>query len=221
MCGRYSLDKDPSDDLRQYFPGIKFNPVFEFRSNIDVRPSQSVPVVISIGESIYCSLLRWGLIFSWSQEESPKLTPINARSEILRTKNESKPSFRQKRCIVPINSFYEWHTPAKQEKKSSKTLYRFYSKEFPLLLLAGLWDTRNSSKGPIQSFAIVTTTSNRSVSPVHERMPVILSQDSASDWMNTNRDPVAYIPLFQPASQLMLEKEIIDPSIFSLSSNEV
>jgi putative SOS response-associated peptidase YedK len=206
MCGRYSLKLDPSEHLRQVFPGIQFDPAFEFRAIENVCPTFEMPVVLNAKAVSFLTLLRWGLIPSWSKEEKPGTGIINARSETVGVKPSFKASFRRKRCIVPCDGFFEW----KRGVGEKKIPYRFHKNFEPFLLFAGIWDEWERPAGLLRTFAILTTGANASVSDVHDRMPVILNINQADAWLATNEDTSKFTSFFDPQNQPSLDREEFD-----------
>lgn len=215
MCGRYSLKKNPAELLREYFPGIQFDPLATFTPNEDVRPTQNVPAVILSNGIKFQTLLRWGLVPSWTQDVKPKHSFTNARAESVATKPAFKAALRRKRCIIPADSFYEWYrSPVK-----GKVPYRFAVSKQPLLLLAGLWDQYEGPIGVIQGFAVLTTAANRSMADVHDRMPVILSPENANQWLEKTEEVEKFQPMLLPESQPDLTRESVPPTIFGGQSS--
>ncbi len=207
MCGRYTIKKNPSDYLRQVFPGIQFDPAFKFQPNENVCPTLEEPVVLNANGVPFCTLLRWGLIPSWSREEKPGTGIINARSETVAEKPSFKASFRRKRCLVPVDGFYEWK---KTGVGSKKIPYRFYRKSDPFLLLAGIWDEWERPMGILRTFAILTTAANASIADVHDRMPVILDKKQVDQWLARNEDTSQLSNFFDPEKLPALDREELD-----------
>ncbi len=146
-------------------------------------PTQELSV-ITASEPHKLQLFRWGLIPDWCKE-IPKVPIINARRETLEQKPSFKQIFKNQRCLVPADGFYEWVHSGK------KVPYRFTLKNETLFAFAGIWDSWKQSDGKqINSFAIITTDANKTVEPVHDRMPVILEKEDFNAWLNdkdTNR----------------------------------
>lgn len=216
MCGRYSLKLDPSSHLRQVFPGIQFDGDFTFKPQDNVCPTFDMPVVLNAKAVPFCTLLRWGLIPSWSKEDPPSSGFHNARSETVGTKPSFKASFRRKRCIVPVDGFYEW----KKVIGAKKIPYRFHKNFEPFLLFAGIWDEWERPSGLLRTFAILTTVANASVSDVHDRMPVILNIKQAEAWLATNEDTSQFTGFFDPQNQPSLDREEIDGMKLAVRPNK-
>jgi putative SOS response-associated peptidase YedK len=213
MCGKYSLRKDPSEYLRHAFPGIQFDASFEFQPIENVCPASDMPVLLNAKETPFLTLLRWGLIPSWSKEEKPGTGIINARSETVGSKPSFKASFRRKRCVVPIDSYYEW-----KKKENVKTPYRFFKQDEPHLLLAGLWDEWERPAGLLRTFCVLTTEANSSVADVHDRMPVVLTVNRAHEWLATNEDTSKFSSFFEPSKLPSMDREEIESTKLAVRS---
>ncbi|MDA8228807.1 MAG: SOS response-associated peptidase [Desulfitobacterium hafniense] len=125
-------------------------------------------------------LLRWGLIPYWAKDMSIGNKLINARAETLEEKPSFRKSLEQKRCLVLADGFYEWKNEGRVKRP-----YRFTLQDGGTFAFAGLWDSWLSSTGQkLDSFTIITTTPNKLVEPIHNRMPVILPQDMESVWLD-------------------------------------
>ena len=117
MCGRYSLSKDPGENLRKWFPGIEFDPAYQFVSRQEIRPADVCSVVAQFNGELVWTGMRWGLIPSWSREEIPRTGQINARAETVADKPSFRAPFQRRRCIVPADSYYEWGIPPQEKRK--------------------------------------------------------------------------------------------------------
>jgi len=123
--------------------------------------------------------LWWGLLPFWAEDPQKAVRPINARSEEVR----SKPMFRKlistRRCLIPVDGFYEWRTTVAGRLPH----YVRLADDSPMLL-AGLWDRwRHGKAAPIESFTILTARANEVVAPLHDRMPVIIAAADAPIWL--------------------------------------
>ncbi len=178
MCGRFSLTADEKQ-INLFFELSGGNAPYVPRYN--GAPTQLLPVITS-EEPRKLQLFRWGLIPKWSKE-MPKTPLINARSETIDQKPSFKAGFREKRCLVPADGFYEW------VHSGRKLPYRFTLKDESLFAFAGIWDHwQNSSGQLINSFTIITTDANQIMKPIHDRMPVILRKSDFNFWLQGNDD---------------------------------
>lgn len=176
MCGRFSLTSD-EQQINTFFELAGGNAPYVPRYN--GAPTQQLPVITS-ERPLRLQLFRWGLIPRWTKELS-KMPLINARSETLDEKPSFKTVFRERRCLVPADGFYEW------VHSGRKLPYRFTLKDESLFAFAGIWDCWQKPTGEmINSFAILTTDANETMLAIHDRMPVILEKGHYKTWLESN-----------------------------------
>lgn len=174
MCGRFSLTSD-EQQLNLFFELSGGTAPYIPRYN--GAPTQMLPVITN-KETSKLQYFRWGLIPYWAKEIN-RIPLINAKSETIETKPSFKSIFKNKRCLVPADGFYEW------VHNGRKLPYRFTLKNESLFAFAGVWDSwKDQNNECIYSFAILTTKANEVVSPVHDRMPVILEKEQFKEWLN-------------------------------------
>lgn len=186
MCGRFTL-KNPGR-LKFDRPQWERLPLLQPRYNI--APSQDVLAITRLGSERTWSLMRWGLIPSWSAE--PKGF-INARAETLEERPSFNEAFRSRRCLIPADGFYEWKRTGK-----SKQPYYFQMKDEMPFAFAGLWDRWEKDEALITSCSIITTGPNELLAAIHDRMPVILSPEAYNAWLREDADPAELRHLLAP-----------------------
>jgi putative SOS response-associated peptidase YedK len=180
MCGRARLSSDVSE-IRLVFTIPPQRPVPNFAPNWNVAPTDPLPVVRFDARDGERSLdvMRWGLIPYWAKDIKIGFSTINARAEEIDSKPAFREAFRQRRCLVPLDNFYEWKKTA-----TGKQPYAIALKGGGLMAMAGLWETWRSPEGErIRSFTIATTTPNELCAEIHNRMPVILKPDAWPAWL--------------------------------------
>ncbi|MEW6267136.1 MAG: SOS response-associated peptidase [Thermodesulfobacteriota bacterium] len=178
MCGRFGQFNAP--ELMAEVLNLKERPVVTPRYN--VAPGQSVAFIRrpSDSQGLEMALLRWGLIPAWLNIPPQAARMINVRLETARQKPAFKRALKERRGLFPVDGFYEW-----SKRGRTKKPYYFHLKDGAPLALAGLWEKWIGSEGEtIQSCAILTTSSNDLVKPIHDRMPVILTGDVVGLWLN-------------------------------------
>jgi putative SOS response-associated peptidase YedK len=181
MCGRYTVRR--VDLLASQF-AADASPLFETfdeRPHFNLAPSQHVPVVrLSASGKRTLSAVRWGLIPSWTKGK-PKQQPINARSETVATSGMFRQAFARRRCLVPADGFYEWRRVG--EKKQPMFMRR---SDDALFAFAGIWErwTPDEEAEPVDTVAILTTSPNDLMKPIHDRMPVILPVAEYDRWLD-------------------------------------
>jgi putative SOS response-associated peptidase YedK len=186
MCGRFRLSRR-KQLVEKYFDSVSDEPDWSPRYNI--APTQTIPVIRQHPKEPVreLSLMRWGLIPSWSKDSSGAARMINARSETASTKPAFRDAMKSRRCLIPADGFYEWMRTGK-----SKQPYCFEVNEGELFAFAGLWERWKDPTGNwVKTCSILTTTPNAVTSPVHDRMPVILDPDSYDLWLDPGMNDVA------------------------------
>ena len=178
MCGRFTLFVDPKE-LMEAFPGFAM-PV-EWTPRYNIAPTQPVAVILNTGQN-KVEFFRWGLIPSWAKDPAIGNRMINARAETVADKPSFRAAFRQRRCLVLADGFYEWR---KDPGRTAKTPLYIRLKSGKPFAFAGLWESwRAPDDATIYSCNIITTEPNSLVAKVHNRMPVILEQEAYDVWLD-------------------------------------
>jgi putative SOS response-associated peptidase YedK len=179
MCGRYTLYSDKKT-IETTFKAPFRDDFYQPRYNI--APGSVNPVVLTgKAREVGIAGLRWGLVPSWADDENVGYKMINARSETIDKKPSFSKPFQRKRCIIPVNGFYEWKTLTSGNK------IPFYIRllDEDLFGFAGLFDSWKSPSGEdLFTYTIITTEANALLQPLHERMPVILHPEEYEAWLD-------------------------------------
>jgi putative SOS response-associated peptidase YedK len=176
MCGRFTQRK-PAERVKREFQ-LEDIPSIEARYNI--APTQDILAIRRIEKSNEAVMFKWGLIPSWAKDESIGSKLINARSETVEEKPSFRVAFKRRRCIIPVDGFYEW-----QRTGGRKQPFYFHFKDDRLFGFAGLWEKWRTPEGEsLETCSILTTEANEVLKPVHERMPVILHPEAYDLWLD-------------------------------------
>lgn len=168
MCGRYSLVPGESAEISEIIRRVQ-NRV----QTGEIYPTAPIPVLMEAGEELVPEVMTWG--FPGFQVKSKPI--INARSETVLDKTMFRRSFLERRCVFPTTGFYEWA----DESGGKKRKYRFnLPGEDRTLYLAGFWNDYAGERRCV----IMTTAANRSMSAIHDRMPLILARDQMEAWVH-------------------------------------
>jgi putative SOS response-associated peptidase YedK len=181
MCGRAKLETDVSE-IKIAFRIPPEYPTPNFASSWNIAPTDNLPIVRydQKAGSRTLDLMRWGLVPYWAKDIKIGFSTINAMAETVDTKPVFREAFQRRRCIVPVDNFYEWKKLGLKEKQP----YAIALADRSLMALAGLWETwRSPAKEIVRSFTIVTTTPNALCADLHNRMPVILPPGTWSRWV--------------------------------------
>jgi putative SOS response-associated peptidase YedK len=171
-------------------------PQLEARFNI--APTQLVAAVRvppDAGER-NLAMLRWGLVPSWAKDPSQGNRMINARGETVAEKPSFRSAFKQRRCLVVADGYYEW-----KKVGSKKQPYYFRVRQRDVFAFAALWEVwRGGADGEaLESCTIITTEANELARAVHDRMPVILDPEDYSLWLDPQeQDRERIQPLLRP-----------------------
>jgi putative SOS response-associated peptidase YedK len=178
MCGKFVLIIDVKNIQKNFnIQDISC----EHQPSWNIVPNQLIPAVINHRGINQLVCFRWGLIPSWSKDPSIANNLINARAETLDKKPSFKDAFKKRRCLIVADGFYEW----KREGNKKIPLYYCLKSGRPFGF-AGLYETWISpDKKEINTCVIITTAANELIAPVHDRMPVILSNEQEGTWLDS------------------------------------
>ncbi|MFB6270687.1 MAG: SOS response-associated peptidase [Halobacterium sp.] len=194
MCGRYALFSEPAVLADEFgLAAASYEPTY------NAAPSEELPVILD-AERESLSLARWGLVPSWSDGPGSGPDPINARAETLTESRAFRDAFEHRRCLVPVDGFYEW-----VETADGKRPYFVSRRDDRPFLLAGLWETwtpeqkqtglgefggdgPSTEPEPVRSFTVVTTEPNDFLADYHHRMAVCLDAADGDRWLTVD-DP--------------------------------
>lgn len=178
MCGRTSLFI-PLDDLEDRFDA-RVVADGGYRPRFNIAPGQPLEVITNDAVD-EIDQYHWGLIPFWADE--PEEGIINARSETAAEKNVFKRAWESRPCLVLSSGFYEWQ----KINGGPKQPYRIYREDDPAFAMAGLWEVWEGDNGEsIPCVTILTTDANDLISPIHDRMPVVLPHNEETAWLSSS-----------------------------------
>ena len=216
MCGRYRLSRR-KQILEEHFGAVWSGDDWVPRYN--VAPTQPVPVLRqSPKEAVrVLSLMRWGLIPSWSKDAASAAKLINARSETASVLPAFTNPLRFRRCLVPSDGFYEWKRSGRLKQP-----YCFEVSNGELFAFAGLWDRWKDATGKtIESCSILTTRPNAVTSAVHDRMPVILDRSVYDLWLDPGMQSAAAVSdLLRPFDANLMRFYSVSPRVNSVANDD-
>lgn len=206
MCGRFTLTATPEMVAEEL--GLAEIPLLAPRYNI--APTQGVPLVRLVEEARRLDLLTWGLVPSWAKDRKIAASLINARAETAQEKPAFRAAFKRRRGLVVADGFFEW-----RKEGASKQPVWFHLADNSVLTFAGLWETWTSPDGGVvESCTILTTAANDLVSPVHDRMPVILPPAQRDVWLAPGElPPGSAEALLVPLDPKLMAAHDVDPRV--------
>lgn len=179
MCGRFYVDDETAGVLERIAREVDLR-LGRMRTG-DIYPSQKAGVLAAKAADRELDEIHWGFL-----PEQRKGLLINARAETALQSRMFGQSMRYRRCVIPAKHFYEWD--------AQKNKVTFFREDGAVLYLAGCY--QRFAEG--LRFIILTTKANASVSPVHDRMPVILEKRELADWIyedDYTQDVLHRVPL--------------------------
>lgn len=195
MCGRYALDAD-IDMLIERYRAIIGGAHFERKE--EIFPTDKAPVIRQMENDKYINCLKWGFTPGYSN------TPlINARAETVEVKSTFRDSFINRRCLIPTTNFFEW-----ENIDGKKVKRNIFISEDEIFSFAGLYNTFLDKEGNrFEAFTIITTSSNRSMRYIHDRMPAIIPREFEATWLNSqNRNLMELKKILLPWKSDMIVK---------------
>jgi len=179
MCGRYALILSPRQSLAALFKllnGIEVLPRY------NIAPTQPIVVIRQVEGRRQAHFARWGLVPGWVKDPRDFPLLVNARAESMADKPAFRDPLKHGRCIVPASGYYEWHAGPGGRKQP----YYITRADGQPLALAGLHASWMGPDGEeIDSAATITVPANAQLSPIHDRMPAILTTEAAQDaWLD-------------------------------------
>lgn len=200
MCGRFAVTTDPAQ------LAVRIDAVNEtgrdFAPNYNVAPTTDIAAVVARHDpddpadpaTRRIRLMRWGLLPSWVKADADgrpvvKSQLINARAEKVTTSPAFRAAARHKRCLIPMDGYYEWMpaAPADDPKKSRKTPFYLHRADDRPLLVAGLWSVwhpAGRSAAPVLSCTVITTDAVDQLGRIHDRMPLPVAEADWDRWLD-------------------------------------
>ncbi|HEY9656670.1 MAG TPA: SOS response-associated peptidase, partial [Crinalium sp.] len=182
MCGRFSLTQS-ANALAETF---QLETLPEWTPRYNVAPTQAVLAIAAApAHSRQVRLFRWGLVPSWAKDLTIGAKLINARAETVAEKPSFRVAFKQRRCLILADGFYEWH----RIDRKTKQPYYFQLADRQPFAFAGLWERWQGDDTVVETCTILTTQANELLQPIHDRMPVILAPEEYDRWLDPTATP--------------------------------
>lgn len=207
MCGRYGYTNTNKEKIKKAFR-LK-NVALELAPHYNIAPGGDVPVILNEHPDDL-TLARWGLVPFWSKQEKTSYAMNNARSESVFEKPSFRHAIKRNRCLIPADFFYEWQKTGAGKKQAF--CIRLKSQE--TFAFAGIWDVWEKGARPLTSCAIVTCGPNALMEKIHDRMPVILTDETARQWLG-QIDEKAIKALMMPYPARQMEAFAVSTNVNS------
>jgi putative SOS response-associated peptidase YedK len=222
MCGRFVSASSP-ERIAEYF-GAAFEGE-TLGENYNVAPTNDIYAVVAGPDGApRLEVFHWGLIPVWAKDIKVGYKMINARAETVASKSVYKSALKKKRCLIPMDGFYEWKAgepggPVTKTGKPAKQPMYINRLDGEPLAVAGLWSAWRDPAGDpsadwLHSATIITTSANATMTPIHDRMPVILPRSAWDGWLDPEHQDLEVLSgLLVPASDSLLTVRAVSTDV--------
>lgn len=224
MCGRF-VSSSGAEDIAKYFDVDEVSEqALEHEPNFNTAPTTDVFVVYADGRTRRLDTFHWGLVPRWAKDLKIGNKLINARAETVAEKPAYRSAYKKRRCILPVDGFYEWNKPEAAQRKQPWYITRPDGEPFAF---AGLWeewrgnpagdsapesarndeadeDAGSGDEVTVRSTTIITGSPNDKMSEIHHRMPVMLPASAWQAWLDPHTDPDDVAPFLVPAPSKLI-----------------
>jgi putative SOS response-associated peptidase YedK len=223
VCGRFTLTKRDFAELAAMVEAEEL-PEYAalYRPRYNIAPTDAHWIVRQKREQRELLPANWGLVNSWAKDAKGAARQINCRAETALKRPAFREAFVHRRCIVPADGFFEW-----TGTKAARRPIWFHAPDDGLLLFAGVYESWQdpASKEWRRTFTILTTDANAVVSPVHDRMPVVLPRDKVDDWLyvpaqDAQRRAEELVALMLPVADEALVATEVSPRVNSVANDD-
>jgi putative SOS response-associated peptidase YedK len=208
MCGRFVAAADP-DHLADLFD-VADRRTDELPASWNVAPTMPVYAIAEHDAARHLVSFQWGLVPTWADDPKGGARMINARMESVAEKPAYRTALQRRRCIIPADGFYEWHTD-----DAGKTAYYIHRADGRPLAFAGLWEGWKRPDGTwLRTCTIITGAAHDRLAVLHPRMPIVLPSDVWAPWLDRDER--------RPAAALsMLSRPDVEPLVWHPVSDQV
>jgi putative SOS response-associated peptidase YedK len=206
MCGRFAQQR-PAAELAERFAAELL--VEEPGERTNVAPTDEALVVVQRDDRRAIVAFRWGLVPHWAESSRIASRTFNARVERIAVAPAFRESFRRRRCLVPVDAFYEW-----RREVGGAVPFAISRVGAGPLALAGLWSGwREPGGGEVRrTFTIVTAPADDRIADLHDRMPVMLPADAWDAWLDPSMsDPDRLRAILVAVDPTPLERRQVAP----------
>jgi putative SOS response-associated peptidase YedK len=210
MCGRYTFTQVPKAESVINPDGA----ILDLKPRYNQAPGQYALIRTQAAPEAL-SWYRWGLVPSWARDAKIAYKLINARAETIAEKPSFRAAFRRSRCLVLADGFFEWkRTPG------GNIPYRITLEDSTAFAFAGLSESWQSPEGPpLHTFTIITTEPNELMLDIHDRMPVILTEENARRWLSPDLPQPEAQALLQPFDPTLMQAYPVSPEVGKVTND--
>ena len=214
MCTRYYMELSP--ELRPFVNQVnKANSPLRDRmveklarplkTDGEVRPTDMAPSVAlsAKGREITTFPMIWG----FTNPRGGGAPIVNCRVETASSNQFWKESWERRRCVVPASYYFEWerlHTSDGKVVAGQK--YMLQPTNSRIMYMAGIYQIEESRGIKYPVFAVLTRDATEAIRLIHDRMPVILPQETVKDWLTATQLPEEILK--ESISDIYFEKAV-------------
>ena len=193
MCGRFTQAMSWKRLHSLYQMPQQATPL-NLRAHYNGSPTQSFAIVRLDESGRTIVKHRWGLVPSWAKDPKMGTRLINARAETVHVRPAFRAAFRQRRCLVPADGWFEW----RKEAGAKRPWFITGTNREPVSF-AGLWERWEKGEEPVETFTILTTAAAPGVIAIHDRQPSIIEADDFDEWLDPGTGTERLLALARPA----------------------
>jgi len=218
MCGRF-VSTTPAVTLARFFESDP--PELELSPDHNVAPTRDVYVVSQGDSGRRMRVMHWGLVPAWAKDVSGASRLINARAETVAEKPSFRSAYRRRRCIIPVDGFYEWTTTPGESRKQPMFIHSSNGEPLAFAGLHEFWRPSGSAvRDPgLFSCCIITCAANEFITSIHDRMPVILARDDWETWLAPDAENADIDALLKPAGEGLLVMHPVSTAVNATRNN--
>jgi putative SOS response-associated peptidase YedK len=197
MCGRFNLIATKPQIIEHF----SLQRLADYQPDYNIPPGQKILAMVRLEDGSNKAVnLHWGLIPSWSKDRKISSRLINARLEALTEKPSFRNAYQHRRCLIPATGFFEC-----QASETGKRPFHIHQPGNTLLAFAGLWEHWEHQQETVYSCTIITTAANDKIATIHDRMPVIITPDFYSRWLDKKNTAVEMAIFFAADAYSMIQ----------------
>ena len=205
MPGRYTITQKEEILHERFNAEVTDRYIPKFNAS----PTQLLPVITNVNPDGF-SFFYWGINPEISKNKAVSVKLYNTPSSQIPEKASFRRTFRNHRCIIPADGFYEW----KKISRKGKVPYRITFKTREVFAIAGLWDEYEDDSGQaIHTFSMITVEANDFVSEMSETMPAILRHEDEKTWMDPDSSDEILLGLLRPYDGEAMDAYTVSPAI--------
>ena len=183
MCGRFYIASDDESELLTTMIAQANRRQLALTGESTVARGEILPAaaVASMARGRNGEVSAFPMIWGFRRKDGKGLI-INTRSETALQKPMFRQSMLERRCLLPASWYFEW-----EKREKEKIRYAIRPKEQGVIFLAGIYRYEEDRKLPVCS--ILTREPAEEIAFIHDRMPVIFTENTCGAWLDRDSDP--------------------------------